>query len=123
MRALVLLTALIASAAAGAAAAQSRPYGHPWLGATVGDSHRYEMDRQRALSDHRAAEARAHQSEARLTVLEIQASRQPPLSPGYDEAPLASPEQERREREAATQRRRTVARETTQIDDWLDRRR
>jgi len=122
MRALALLTVLIVSAAAGSVAAQSRPYGHPWPGATVGDSHRYEMDRQRALSDQRAAEARAHQSEARLTVLEIQAARQPPLYPGYAVAPSGSPEQERREREAATERRRTVARETTQIDDWLDRR-
>lgn len=122
MRALALLTVLTISAAAGSAVAQSRPYGHPWPGATVGDSHRYEMDRQRALSDQRAAEARTHQSEARLTVLEIQAARQPPLYPGYAVAAPGSPEQERREREAATERRRTVTRETTQIDDWLDRR-
>lgn len=122
MRGVALVTVLIVSAAAGSAVAQSRPYGHPWPGATVGDSHRYEMDRQRALSDQRAAEARAHQSEARLTVLEIQTARQPPLYPGYAVAPAGSPEQARREREAATERRRTVTRETTQIDDWLDRR-
>ncbi|MDZ4362998.1 hypothetical protein [Brevundimonas sp.] len=122
MRALALLIVLTVSAAAGSAVAQSRPYGHPWPGATVGDSHRYEMDRQRALSDQRAAEARAYQSEARLTVLEIQAARQPPLYTGYAVAAPGSPEQARLEREVATERRRTVTRETTQIDDWLDRR-
>lgn len=116
-----ILIALILCLAAAPAVAQVRPYGSG-SHVTTGDIHRYEMDRLRARSDASEALARRQALDARLTMLELQARRQAtPLDPPA--APvLRTPEQERRLRETAADRRQTTAESVSQIDAWLDRR-
>ena len=119
MRTLLALALILAAAAP--AAAQVRPYpGAGWPGATIGDVHRYEMDRLRNQSAERDASARQQQLDARLTVLELQAARRPePIQPPPYRA-LRSPEQERALRESATARREQSNQSVGEIDAWLD---
>lgn len=120
MRALLVLAVCLAATPA---AAQVVPFpGHYGHGPNaIGERHRYEMDRLRAQSDQRATFARQQQLNSRLTVLELQAARQPdPIQP-ESFRPLRTPEQERAARERATTRRETTVDGVTQIDDWLDR--
>ena len=102
------------------ALAQTPPWVQPG-GASVGEQHRYQADRQRAINDANAALARQQQLETRLTILELQSARQAPLMPQSDWRALRTPEQERALREAATERRQTVVEGMGQIDAWLDR--
>lgn len=120
MRSLIALTVLM-STLAGSATAQISPYGYPYSGMTVGEQHRYEMDRLQSRSDQQENFARQQRLEARQTVRELQARRQ--LQP-YQPAPygpLRTVEQERALREAATTRRETTQAGVAQIDAWLDR--
>ncbi|RZJ19363.1 MAG: hypothetical protein EON91_01360 [Brevundimonas sp.] len=114
-----LLPLLILSLAT-PALAQTRP-GEPYPQMSVGERHRYEMDRLRAVNDGQAALARQQAIQAQLTVLQLEAARQPapplPSSTPY----VRSPEDERAEREAATARREATRTAVGQIDDWLDR--
>jgi len=114
-----LLPLLILSLAT-PALAQTRP-GEPYPQMSVGERHRYEMDRLRAINDGQAALARQQATQSRLTVLELEAARRPapPLPAPTPYVP--SPEQERAEREAATTRREATQDAVGQIDDWLDR--
>ena len=114
-----LLLPLLILSLATPALAQTRP-GEPFPQVSVGERHRYEMERLRAINDGQAALARQQALQTRLTVLELQAARQPPPLP----APslyVRSPEQERAARQAATTRREATQDAVSQIDDWLDR--
>lgn len=114
-----LLLPLLILSLATPALAQTRP-GEPFPQMSVGDRHRYEMERLRAINDGQAALARQQALQTRLTVLELQAARQSPPLP----APslyVRSPEQERAARQAATTRREATQDAVSQIDDWLDR--
>lgn len=115
------LLALILTTAAGAASAQAYAPGQPYIGDPMADRLRDRMENQRLQSEQRAAYARQHQLNARLTEMEIQAQRQPaPYVPLVDVP--ASPDAQRRAREAATARREATAAGVGQIDSWLDRR-
>lgn len=87
---------------------------------TTADRHRWEMERLRARSDANEALARQQRLETRLTLMELQAARQPPVTP-QDWRPLASPEVERARREGAEQRGQAVREGVSEIDAWLDR--
>ncbi len=115
-----VLILIAVSVGAGAAMAQVQPYRPGLPGATVGDVHRYEMDRLRARSDANANLARQQQLNTRLTIQDLQAARQPALvQPSY--RPLRSLDEERALRRSATQRRERLSQDVGQIDDWLDR--
>jgi len=114
--ALILLSIL----SAGTASAQVYAPGQPYIGDPLADRLRYRMETQRLQADDRAAYARQHQLNARLTEMEIRAQRQPePYIPLVDVPP--SPDAQRRAREAATARREAVSSGVGQIDDWLAR--
>lgn len=102
------------------AVAQTRP-GEPFPQMSVGERHRYEMDRLRAVNDANAALARQQAIQTQLTVLQLEAARRPapplPATTPY----VRSPEQERAGREAAAVRREATRTAVGQIDDWLDR--
>jgi hypothetical protein len=115
MRALIVLALLIAAPAS----AQVQPWRGPYP--TVGEQHRWEMDRLRYQADAQAAHARQLQLESRLTVLELQAARQPALVPPPAYRALRSPSEERALRESAAVRGRSVGSTVGQIDAWLDR--
>lgn len=119
------IAALAAQLAAVPVAARQVPA--PWpgtwpgsaIGATIGEQHRYEMERLRARSDEQEAFARSHALAARLTVLELQAARQPALP---DPArPVSSLEDARAVREREAARRESIVAGVGQIDAWLDR--
>lgn len=114
-----LLLPLLILSLATPALAQVRP-GDPFPQMSVGERHRYEMERLRAINDGQAALARQQALQTRLTVLELQAVRQPPPLPAPSPY-VRSPEQERAAREAATTRREATQDAVGQIDDWLDR--
>ncbi len=117
--ALILLSVL----SAGAASAQVQVYapGQPYIGDPMADRLRDRMESQRLQSEQRAAYARQHQLNTRLTEMELRAQRQPaPYVPLVDTP--ASPDAQRRAREAATARREATAAGVNQIDSWLDRR-
>lgn len=114
-----LFLILLAIGLATPAVAQVRP-GEPWPGATVGEQHRHEMQRLRANAEAQEALARQQRLETRLTVLELQAARQPSPAPATPYAPVRSPNQERAAREAAQRRQQTES-AVTQIDAWLYR--
>lgn len=119
MRSIIL--ALILAATAGAASAQVYAPGQPYVGDPMADRLRDRMESQRLQSEQRTLYARQHQLNARLTEAEIQAQRQPaPYVPLVDVP--ASPNAQRRAREAATARREATAAGVGQIDSWLDRR-
>ena len=114
-----LLLPLLILSLATPALAQTRP-GEPFPQMSVGERHRYEMERLRTINDGQAALARQQALQARLTVLELQAARQPAPLPAPSPY-LRSPEQERAARQAATTRREATQDAVSQIDDWLDR--
>ena len=120
------LIALAVLLTAGPAAAQNLPAGVP-VGQAVdvhryqADQHRYEMDRLRADADRRQAEARRLETETRLRRMEIEAARRTDLPAAPADRAIRSPEEERAYREAAAQRRRSLAEGVGQIDAWLDR--
>lgn len=95
-----------------------------WRGSSVStaDRHRWEMERLRARSDANEALARQQRLEARLTILDLQAARQPAVAPPVDWRPLGSPEAERARREGVERRGQTVREGVSEIDSWLDRR-
>lgn len=104
--------------AAAPASAQVAPFHGP---VTIGERHRFEMERLRVRSDDRAAFARDQALNTRLTVRDLQSARPPePVQPPPFRA-LRTPEQERALRQAATTRRRSTVEVVTQIDGWLDR--
>lgn len=104
------------------AAAQDVPQARPglaWPGAAEqgryqADQHRYEMERLRLEADQREAFARQQALEARLRVMELQATRQPVPPTPFNPYTTGTPEQARARRDA-------VVTGTTQIDAWLDR--
>ena len=121
--AVILITA---STLAAPAVAQVAPYGYPYSGMTIGEQHRYEMDRVRARSDQAESFARQQRLETRQTLQALQARRQPePYQPELYQpapyAPLRTVEQARALREAATTRRETTQAGVDQIDAWLNR--
>lgn len=119
MRALIALMLLTLPVPA---LAQSwTPYGGAPAVSTA-DQHRWEMERLRAQSDANEAVARQQRLETRLTLMELQAARQPVVLPPSDWRPLASPEIERGRREGAERRGQAVREGVTEIDSWLDRR-
>lgn len=124
----LILTILLVAAAPLAANAQTWP-GWPGppppgydRGSAIADQHRIEMDRLRNQAAEREALAQQQRLQTQLTILKLQAARQPtpPLPPPT--AYIRSPEQERQAREAQTTRREEMVRGVTQIDAWLDRR-
>lgn len=115
-----LILSLLALAVATPAVAQTRP-GEPWPGATVGDQHRHAMERLRAAAEAQEALARQQRLETRLTVLELQAARQPASPSVWSPIAAKSPEQERSAREAAATRRQQTETAVGQIDAWLYR--
>ncbi|WP_296167208.1 hypothetical protein [uncultured Brevundimonas sp.] len=100
---------------------QTRP------GALAVDAQRYravqnrlEMERLRLGADQRRLEAQVGQLQTQVIRDRIVSARQPePVQPQPLPA-LRSPEQERAERQAAEQRRRTHTATVGQIDAWLD---
>lgn len=112
----------VASAATAQVGYGSSPYGSLYgRPATIGEVHRYEMDRLRGVADANAALARQQNLQTQLTLQQLQAARRP--TPAQPEAyrPLRSVEVEREAREGANDRRETVVSGVTQIDAWLDR--
>ncbi|HEX8471016.1 MAG TPA: hypothetical protein VF633_07890 [Brevundimonas sp.] len=120
-----VFTPLIAALTFGAvlpAAAQVTPYpryGAP--GAGAGDFQRYEMERLRQQSQESEALARQQSLQTRLTLMELQARRQPAPPPESPSPVLRSVERERAAREAATAQRQSTVQGVSQIDSWLDR--
>ena len=84
------------------------------------DRQRQAIEAQRLRAAEQQALARQIELERRLTVLELQAARTPPLDL-YEPRPLGTVAEERAAREAATRRREAVVAGTSQIDAWLDR--
>ncbi|MGO4411021.1 MULTISPECIES: hypothetical protein [unclassified Brevundimonas] len=91
-------------------------------GSAIADQHRIEMERLRNQAAEREALAQQQRLQAQLTILQLQAARQPtpPLTPPI--AYVRSPEEERLAREAQDARRDQMVRGVTEIDAWLDRR-
>ena len=111
---------LLSVLSAGTASVQVYSPGQPWIGDPMADRLRDRMETQRLQSEQQAAYARQHQLSARLIEMEIRARRQPePYVPLVDVP--ASPDAQRRAREAATARREAVSSGVGQIDDWLAR--
>ena len=73
------------------------------------------------MSEAQEALARQQRLETRLTVLELQAARQPSPAPTTPYAPVRSSDRERAARDAATQRRAQTEAAVAQIDAWLYR--
>lgn len=120
MRALMALMLLALPAPA---LAQSWP-APDWRDPAVStaDRHRWETERLRARSDAAEALARQQRLETWLTLLELQAARQPAVAPPQDWRPLDSPEAERTRREGVERRGQTLREGVSGIDSWLDRR-
>jgi hypothetical protein len=125
-----LISALMLAALPAAAPAQTwiPGSGTPRPGAPAVDVHRYQAEQHRQAmtqlrlqADQRQAFARQLEIEASLRRLRTEAARQPEPAPTWAPRALRAPEQERREREAASARRETQAAGTGQIDAWLDR--
>lgn len=115
-----LFLALILTTAAGEVGAQTWRPGQPYIGDPMADRLRDRMEIQRLQSEERAAFARQQALNARLTEMEIRSQRQAePFIPRVDVP--ASPDAQRRAREAATARREATVSGVTQIDDWLAR--
>lgn len=127
MRRFLILTALIAASATPVLAQTYPPYQPPYAAypggapAAIADQHRYENDRLRHQAEANAAFARQLQTETQLRRLEIEAARQPTLTPAPQARPLYSLEQERSLREGAAARLDQTQSGMKQIDDWLDR--
>jgi hypothetical protein len=93
-------------------------YGRPNV--TVGDAHRYEMDRLRAQADRNQALADSQALQTQITIQQLQAQRQPPLSAPAVTSP-SSLDQARRARLETEARSQALTRSASQIDAWLDR--
>lgn len=115
-----LLLPLLILSLATTAVAQTRP-GEPYPQMSVGERHRYEMDRLRAINDSQAALARQQAIQTQMTLLQLEAARRPAPPLPAPTAYVRTPEQERAERPAATTRREATQEGVSQIDDWLDR--
>ena|SRR5690606_34912380 len=109
----VFLIGLMAAFGAPRAQAQVPPYGT--------DPHRYQverhqarMDRLRSQADARADTARRFETDARLTLRDLEAARRPP-TPYVDYAPPPA------DPDASAARHRRTRETVTQIDAWLDR--
>ncbi len=114
---LITLAVLLAAAPAAAQVPPADAYErHRWQA----DQHRLEMERLRARADQREAEARRQALDSRLTILEIEARRQPEPYIAPTPPALRTPEEERAAREAAAARRQAAAESVGQIDAWLD---
>ena len=104
------------------APAQVTPYSrHVGSGAGAGDAQRYEMERLRQQSQESEALARQQSLQTRLTLMELQARRQPASPPESPSPVLRSVERERAARETATVQRQSTVQGVSQIDSWLDR--
>jgi hypothetical protein len=92
-------------------------------GSAIADQHRIEMDRLRNQAAEREALAQQQRLQTRLTIQQLEATRQPalPAPPQTAYAPRTL-EQERQAREAQATRREETVRGVTEIDAWLDRR-
>lgn len=92
-------------------------------GSAIADQHRIEMDRLRNQAAERDALAQQQRLQTQLTILQLEAARQPALllPPPTAYVPR-SPEEERQAREAQDARRDQMVRGVTEIDAWLDRR-
>ena len=115
--------ALLPGAAARAQVAPNPATPTPWFqpNLTTGDVHRLEMDRLRNQSDQSQALAQSQALQTQLTLQSLQAQRQPPLIvPATPYAPTL--EEAHRQRQATEASSAAAARETGQIDSWLDRR-
>lgn len=127
MKRFLILTALMAAGATPALAQTYPAYQPPYASypggapAAIADQHRYENDRLRNQAEANAAFARQLQTETQLRRLEIEAARQPTLTPAPQTRPLYSLEQERSLREGAAARLDQTQSRMKQIDDWLDR--
>lgn len=120
--AITLAVALALALAGTVAQAQVAPYplqARPGL--TTGDIHRYEMDRLRSQADQSQALARSQSLQTQMTIQQLQARRQPPLTASEPARPLTL-EEARQAREATQARSAAATRSMSQIDDWLDRR-
>ncbi|MDO9609524.1 MAG: hypothetical protein Q7J26_13455 [Brevundimonas sp.] len=123
----MILSALIAAGCATSALAQTPPYVPPYgaypggVPAAIADQHRYENDRLRRQSEANAALARQQQVETRQRLTQIEAAREPTVSPAAPARPLYDVAQERSLREGAAARREQTRQGVSQIDDWLDR--
>ena len=129
MRAIAPILALGTVLVAGSAVAQTagppfnaHPYAVPY-GATVtiGDIHRYEMDRLRAQADADQALANVQALQTQQTLNALQAARQPSSPPAYASDRPLTREQARRLSETTEARTSAQTRATGQIDAWLDR--
>ncbi|OGN68436.1 MAG: hypothetical protein A3K57_11500 [Caulobacterales bacterium RIFOXYA1_FULL_67_7] len=130
MRPIATFSVVIA-AMASSAVAQTPPYVPPYAAphgaypgggpAAIADQHRYENDRLRRQSEANAALARQQQIETRQRLMQIEAAREPTVSPAVPARPLYDVAQERSLREGAAARRQQTRQGVTQIDDWLDR--
>lgn len=90
--------------------------------ALTAERHRLANERARMQAGQRAADAQRQQLQTQLTLQRLEADRLRMAEPAQGSPrPLASPEAERRAREAATTRRQAQAAATSQIDAWLDR--
>ena len=120
-----VFTTFIVALTLGAAApvpAQVAPYWRYGVsGAAAGDVQRYEMERLRQQGQESEALARQQSLQTRLTLMELQARRQPAPPPESPSPVLRSVERERAAREAATTRRQSTVQGVSQIDAWLDR--
>ena len=113
------------AAAPATAQVAPHPFGGAYPGMTMGEQHRYEMDRLRARSDQQDALARQQRLDTRLTLMELQARRQPApdITPGYS-APITGPRSadvQRAMRDATAIQSQTTIDGVGQIDSWLDR--
>lgn len=126
------LFALVASLMSGlipgaAARAQTPPVPTPihQPNLSVGDLHRYEMDRLRNQAEQGQALARSQALQTQMTLQALQAQRQPPLfAPPPLTGSVSAPtlEEAHRQREATEAATAAARRATGQIDTWLDRR-
>jgi hypothetical protein len=123
MKALTLALALAALPAAALAQTWTPRPGAPTVDYNryQADQHREAMARLRIQADQRETLARQLETEARLRRLQVEAARRPEPAPTWEPRVLRAPEQERREREAASARRLSQTAGTNQIDAWLDR--
>jgi len=129
MRQMLILAAVIATATPAMASPAVAQVGYPYVPGyaapvTVGEQHRYEMDRLRSVADQNDALARRQQFDTRLTLMELEAARRPAIvdaAPYTPYAPTRTHDQQRALTQAQSQRRETIVEGVSQIDAWLDR--
>lgn len=116
-----LMSGLIPGAAARAQTPLPTPTPFHQPNLSVGDLHRFEMDRLRNQAEQSQALARSQALQTQMTLQTLQAQRQPPL---VTPAPISAPtlEEAHRQREATEAAAAAARQATGQIDSWLDRR-